>query len=119
MSHIVEIETEVRDEHAVRQACNRLHWNAPSFGSFELFGSSVEGLGVQPPDWRYPIVCDLQSGRLQFDNYNGRWGDPVELDRFRQNYAVEKTKLEARKSGHSVVEKRLADGCVELVVTTN
>ena len=28
------------------------------------------GLGVQLPGWRYPVVCDLPSGRLKFDDPN-------------------------------------------------
>jgi hypothetical protein len=33
-----------------------------------------------------------------------------------QGYAVEKTKLEARKQGHTVHEQALADGSVKLTV---
>ena len=76
----------------------------------------VDGLGVRAPRWQYPIVCDLATGELSYDNFGGRWGDPVELDRFKQSYAVEMTKLEAQKQGRYVSEQLLADGSVQLTV---
>ena len=116
MSHIVSIRTEIRDEHAVRSACSRLLWPQPVMGEHRLFSSTVRGLGVEAPGWRYPIVCDLGSGELSYDNYEGRWGDPEQLDRLKQGYAVEKTKIEARRQGRFVSEQQLADGSVQLTV---
>lgn len=109
MSHIVSVRTEIRDRLAVDTACSRLKWPAPVVGTHRLFSTTAEGLGVKAPRWQYPIVCDLKSGELSYDNYEGRWGDPVELDRFKQSYAVEKTKLEARKQDRYVSELALAD----------
>ncbi len=116
MSHIVSIRTQIRDRAAVEAACSRLHWPPPVVGTHKLFTKTVVGLGVRAPRWQYPIVCDLTTGELSYDNYEGRWGDPVELDRFKQSYAVEKTKLEARKQGRYVSEQTLADGSVQLTV---
>lgn len=116
MSHIVSIKTEIRDQHAVAAACHRLRWPEPVHGRHRLFSTTVEGLAVTAPRWQYPIVCDLTTGELSYDNFEGRWGDPVELDRFKQSYAVEKTKLEARKQGRYVSEQTLADGTVQLTV---
>jgi hypothetical protein len=45
----------------------------PVQGTHRLFSGHVSGLGVQLPDWRYPVVCNLSSGELKFDNYNGHW----------------------------------------------
>lgn len=116
MSHIVTIKTEVRDEQAVKAACSRLQWEEPVFAKHRLFSSSVEGWGVQAPGWRYPIVAELGAGKLHYDNYEGRWGDPRELDRFKQSYAIEKTKIEARKQGRFVTEQALPNGTVQLTV---
>ncbi len=116
MSHIVEVQTEIRDPIAIRAACHRLQLPTPIEGEHKLFGSVVTGWGVQLPKWRYPVVCQTDSGKVQFDNYGGRWGDPVELDRYKQGYAVEKTKLEAYQQGHSVSERSCEDGSVELLV---
>ena len=116
MSHIVTIETEVRDAAAVSASCRRLELPAPTHGRFELFNSVQTGLGVELPDWRYPVVCDTDSGQLHFDNFEGRWGDRVHLDKFMQMYAVEKSKIEARRAGHSVTEQQLANGSIKLTV---
>jgi hypothetical protein len=116
MSHVVRIETEVRDAGAVRLACERLKLPPPVVGTFRLFSGSATGLGVELPGWRYPVVCELASARLTFDNYGGRWGERRELDRFLQGYAVERAKLEARRRGHTVTEQPLEDGSIRLTV---
>ena len=116
MSHIVTIETQVRDAEAVCLTCRRLSLPAPVFGKTKLFSGSKTGWAVQLPEWRYPIVCDVATGRTDFDNFDGRWGEQCELDRFVQGYAVEKAKIEARKKGHSVTEQHLEDGSIKVVV---
>jgi hypothetical protein len=116
VSHIVQIQTEVRDHVAVTAACARLRLPLPTQGTFQLFSSEVTGLGVRLPDWRYPVVCDLPSGQVRFDNFDGRWGEQVHLDRFLQAHAVEKAGIEARKRGHSVTEQALADGSIKLTI---
>ena len=116
MSHIVTIKTEVRDANAVRSACGRRCLAQPVQGVHSLFSRKVTGLGVQLPEWRYPVVCDLPTGELHFDNYGGRWGKQHHLDSFLQNYAVEKAKIESRRQGHSVTEQQLADGSIKLTV---
>ena len=78
-------------------------------GNAQLFDGEATGLLVNLPDWLYPVVANTTTGQLHYDNYAGQWGDPRQLDRFLQNYAVEKARLEARKRGHSVVEKALTD----------
>ena len=104
MSHIVTIETEVRDAAAVHAACERLKLPAPAHGVHKLFSGAVQGLAVQLPGWKYPAVCNLHSGKIEFDDYGGRWGDRQELNRFLQAYAVEKAKAEARRKGYRVTE---------------
>ena len=116
MSHIVEIKTQVKDATAVRAGCNRLRLPLPIHGTHRLFSGQATGLGVQLPDWKYMVVCDLASGELKYDNYNGRWGEQQHLDSFLQAYAVEKSMLEARRQGHSVTESQLSDGSVKLTI---
>lgn len=116
MSHIVKIKTQVRDPVAVSAACGRLKLLAPVRGEFQLFNATVAGLGVCLPGWKYPVVCDMDTGEVRLDNFGGRWGEQVELDRFVQAYAVEKAKMEARRKGHAVVEQALADGSIKLTI---
>jgi hypothetical protein len=71
---------------------------------------------VQLPDWRYPAVCELDTGQVRYDNYGGRWGEQQHLDAFLQAYAVERAKAEARRKGHHCTEQHLADGSVKLTI---
>ena len=116
MSHVVTIQTEVRDAQAVRLACTRLQLPQPTQGQFRLFGSDVAGLGFLLPEWKFPVVCQLETGQVLFDNFGGRWGEQAHLDRFLQAYAVEKARLEARRQGHMVTEQALVDGSVKLTI---
>jgi hypothetical protein len=116
MSHIVEIKTQIRDAEAVQAACRRLGLPAAVQGPAKLFSGTVTGLAVRLPGWHYPAVCQLDTGQLKFDNFGGAWGDQKELDRFLQAYAIEKTRLEARKKGYTVAEQALTDGSVKLTV---
>ena len=117
VSHIVTIATEARDPEAVAAACRRLGLPEPAHGTATLFESKATGLLVQLPGWLYPVIVDVASGRLRYDNYGGAWGRPEELGRFLQAYALERAKLEARRRGHSVVEQPLADGSVKLTIS--
>jgi hypothetical protein len=116
VSHIVQIQTEIRDPVAIRAACGRLALAEPVFGETELFSSSAVGWAVRLPEWRYPVVCDVVTAKIAFDNFEGRWGDPKQLDRFFQGYAVEKARIEARRRGHTVTEQPLADGSIKLTI---
>ena len=116
MSHIVQIRTEIRDPAAIHAACQRLQLPPPVQGKTRLFSSTATGWAVQLPRWRYPVVCNVKTAQLSFDNFEGRWGDRAELNRFLQGYAVEKAKLEARKQGHSVREQALENGSIKLSI---
>lgn len=116
MSHIVTIRTEIRDRAAVEAACRRLSLPAPVHGKARLFSGEAQGLIVQLPGWQYPVVCDLASGQVQYDNFQGRWGDQKQLDGLVQAYAIEKCRIEARKKGYSLTEQALSDGSIKLVV---
>jgi len=116
LSHIVTIQTQVRDPAAVAAACQRLGLAPPIHRVVHLFNGAAEGLAVELPGWHYPVVCDPASGGLKFDNYGGAWGDQKELDRFLQAYACEKAKIEVRRQGHMVSEQAMADGSIKLIV---
>jgi hypothetical protein len=116
VSHIVQIQTQVRDPVAIQAACRRLGLPQPAQQTVRLFSGEATGLAVQLPGWRYPVVCDGASGQIKFDNYGGVWGEQAKLDQFLQAYAAEKAKVEARKRGHSVTEQTLADGSIKLTI---
>ena len=116
MSHIVQIQTQVRDPIALQAACRRLGLAEPVERTVTLFSGQATGLTVQLPGWKYPFVCNTASGQIQFDNFGGHWGEQARFDQFLQAYAAEKAKLEARKQGHSVTEQGLADGSIKLTI---
>ena len=117
MSHIAQIKTEVRDGAAVEAACRRLKLAQPTVGEFKVYQVNRTGTGVQLPDWQFPVVFNLETGAVDFDNYNGSWGETAELDKFLQAYAVEKAIHEAQKGGYSVYEQQLDDGSIKLNIT--
>jgi hypothetical protein len=116
MSHIVTIQTQIRDLAAIWAACRRLELAEPVEGTVKLFSGEVAGWAVQLPQWTYPIVCDVSAGKVHYDNFQGRWGDQKELDRFVQAYAVEKVRIEARRAGRSLAEQTLSDGSIKLTI---
>ncbi len=116
ISHVVQIQTQVRSSAAVRAGCSRLGLKEPVEGEVKLFSETVSGLAVQLRDWRYPVVFNVATGQSKFDNYEGRWGKQERLDEFLQAYAIELTKIEARRKGFSVIEQPLVDGSVKLTL---
>ena len=116
MSHIVTITTEIRDEQAIRAACVRLQLASPEHKTVRLFNATATGLCVQLPGWNYPVVCELTTGSLRYDNYGGNWGEQKHLNSFLQAYAVEKARIEARRKGHRVSEAKLEDGSIKVTV---
>jgi hypothetical protein len=64
-------------------------------------------------------VFDLATGQAKYDNFGGHWGDQKHLDAFRQAYAVERCRIEARHKGHSVNEQALSDGSIRLTIQVN
>ena len=118
MSHIVIIKTEVRDAEALSAACRRLGFEQPTTGTAKLYSGEASGHVVQLPQWKYPVVIDAGTGQVQYDNFEGHWGDQAQLDHLLQAYAVEKARLEARKAGYSVTEQALQDGSIKLTIQT-
>jgi hypothetical protein len=116
MSHIVQVQTQIYDHTAVVAACRRLGLPEPVHGTAQLFSGQATGLLVKLPGWAYPAVVETATGAVHFDNYNGLWGDPAQLDRLMQAYACEKAKIEARRRGHQVVEQPLPDGSIKLSI---
>ena len=67
MSHIVTVQTQVRDPVAIRSACTRLKLAAPAFGEAKLFSGAKTGWIVQLVDWRYSggLRCEHREGRVR------------------------------------------------------
>jgi hypothetical protein len=76
----------------------------------------VNGLLVRLPGWTYPAVVVLATGEVKFDNFEVRWGDRAQLDRFLQMYAVELAKSESKAKGYPVTEQALENGSIRLQI---
>jgi hypothetical protein len=87
LSHILQIQTEVRDPVAIQAGCGRLKWPEPVFGKSKLFTSSAVGWAVRLPEWRYPVVCGVVTAKIAFDNIGGQSGEQRHLDKLLQTWA--------------------------------
>jgi len=116
MSHISKIELEVRDLGILAQACTQLSLellrDQKSFKWYEkesacdhaikVPGADYE-IGVIHKEGRYELHCDYYDRNIE--NTIGRQGGLL-----KQAYAVAKTKIEARKKGYSVLERKTETG---------
>jgi len=116
MSHISKIELEVKDLGVLSQACTRLglqlirnqetfKWygkDAQCEHAIKLPGASYE-IGVLKKSGRYELQCDFYDRNIE--KAIGRQGGLL-----KQAYAIEKAKIEARRKGYSVLEKRTDTG---------
>ena len=116
MSHISKIELEVKDLAVLSQACTRLgmefirgqkqfKWygkDAPCDHVIKVPGADYE-IGVVRTNGRYELQCDF------FDrNIEKAIGPNAGL--LKQAYVVEKAKIEARRKGYSVMERKTKTG---------
>ena len=116
MSHLVRVKTRVRNAAAVHAACRRLELTEPRYETVLFFDGTAHGLSIQLKGWRYQVVCDLLSGEIHYDNYEGQWGDQYRLNEFLHAYAIEAVKLTAAQQGKTCIEQPLADGRTKLTI---
>ena len=116
MSHISKIELEVKDLGVLAQACTRLglsllkgqktfRWygqEAPCDHCIRVPGASYE-IGILTKGGSYELTCDFYDKNLE--KVLGQKGRLL-----KQAYAAEKTRIEARKKGYSVIERQTETG---------
>jgi hypothetical protein len=146
MSHVVAIKTELRDLEAVKAACQRLgfkflegqttfKWYGRWFNDYNAEDAAFRR-GIEPEDYgKCHHAISVPNTSMGYEAGLVRQGDYYVLSmdffdsglteqmggkdcgKFLQAYAVEKTKLEARRQGMTFSETALADGSVELTLT--
>lgn len=117
MSHTVTVKAvEVRNDAALRVACERIGVDAPRVGIHRLFdGTQRHGHAVKLKGWREDVVFDLEKGECLFDNYGGRWGEEDKLDELIQSYTLEASKIEAAAHNYgNFTEETQEDGSIKL-----
>lgn len=118
MSHTVQVKSTVlTNRDCIERARVRLGLPALVEGTHKLFGNqSATGLALKLPGWNYPVVIDAE-GQAHYDNYNGSWGQEIELDKLIQAYSVEVSADSLRNGGYTVEETVENDGLIQLVAT--
>lgn len=104
----VSVAVEFRRLDALTAAVERLGGRVLGFGDWKLYESeTVSGFGFTLPNWRFPLVCNA-AGKLSFDDFEGRWGDPAVVETLRGEYAISAAELAAAAVGWTA--ERTADG---------
>ena len=114
LSRLVTLQTKIQYASAVRSACDRLRLRQPFSGTHRFFSGEVTGLAVQLPRWKYPVVCEVTTGQVYYENYGGRWGEKNRLHQFLQACIVEQFHLQARRLGCLAAEHYWPGGLIEL-----
>lgn len=108
MSEDVKIKAQVTNRESFTVTCRDPDSRVKQFNAEEtevrLFSSKHSGMTAQFDGWSYPVV--FKQNEIVFDNYNGKWGDMLHLNRLLRNYAVEESRRLA-----------LADGLVPVLDT--
>jgi hypothetical protein len=122
MSHFTEIKTQIKDIEALRLACQELGLtllhNAEARGYYE---NKTKGEYVVQLKGPYDIAVNQQSDGtfgLTADLWQGHVEQEVgqKYGKLLQLYGVQKTTIEARKKGLSVMRKQKQDGSIKLVL---
>ena len=116
MSHISKIELEVKDLAVLSQACTRLGLSlVKAQKTFRWYGQEAQcdhcirvpganyEIGVIGRNGSYELNCDYYDKNLE--KVIGQKGGLL-----KQAYAAEKTRIEARKKGYSVIERQTETG---------
>lgn len=140
MSHVAAIQIELKDLDAIKAAVKRLGgvwkqgqktyaWYGRHVGDYPLpegftknqlgkcdhafgfDGAKYEVGVIRKNDGMYTILWDFYSPGGLLPHMGGDTAD-----KFRQAYALEKTKIEARKKGMIVREKAMPNGAIQLSI---
>ena len=116
MSHIVKVKTSITDVQAIKDACKSLELPAPVHGTHKVYSTEATGWGVSLTGWRFPVVCNTETGEVKYDNCKGSWGHKDRLTEFQQQYSIERMRRIATENNHTFNEERMKDGRVRLTI---
>lgn len=122
MSHIVSCKADVKDVNMLHNALEslkkegKLDYEWMGQGTEQSYSRKTTGTHFKLSKWHYPVcVCD--DGSIQFDNYNGHWGKPIDLDMVIQRYQELQIMRKARENGWQVEKVTASNGDVTLNLT--
>lgn len=122
MSHIITSEIKVSEQNLryLRNAVEedmKGEWMGE--GTARLFSETVRGNRFKLPGWKYPVVV-TDKGDLQYDNYDGNWGEQEYLDQTLQHFVRRTILASAKKQGYRQMSQKMnAKGQMEVVLTCN
>lgn len=104
MSHIVEIETTVKNKEFIANVCQELNIRTEQVTNFKFYDGTVKsGTALYLKNWKYPVVIE-ENGKVFFDNYENAWGDIKEYHEFVNHYSLAevKEKLDQQRIKYTV-----------------
>jgi len=115
MSHTTKCNLTVTNEAAVLRAAEVLQLRVRAGREHKLYdGTRVQGVAVDLPGWQYPAIFNTKTGTIYYDNYNGGWGQQLELDKFIQRYTVEALTEEAINKQYSIQQTVAENGDITM-----
>lgn len=98
-SHTVTVKVEYRDLDALRRAIETMGGDWIGNGTHALYSNhTATGVGFNLPGWKFPLVLQAD-GSLAFDNFNGHWGNPAQLEQLKTSYIMAVCERSAMEQG--------------------
>jgi len=112
MSHTAALKAvEIRDAEILLQVAKEMKLEYVGHKEYTMYdGQKKVGHGFKLPGWSRELVINTEAGEASYDNYNGHWGNQLELDKLCQAYAAESNRRQAAMQGYAVQEEFLENG---------
>ena len=117
MSHISKIELEVKDLETLARACTRLGLKlVKGQKTFKWYGTEDgkcdHAIKVPGATYEIGVIKAGNALELQCDYFDSGIGKAIGQNGglLKQAYAIERTKIEARRKGYSIIEKKTESG---------
>lgn len=114
MSHTNSVKSQMTNTSCLLAAAAKHGFTHTGVGKHQLYdGKKVEGHAFSLPGWNQKVVVDAK-GDTHYDNYGGRWGEQIQLDKLAQRYAAEVAAEEAARNGYIYNETTRENGDIEV-----
>lgn len=120
MSKVVKLNLQVTQPAILHEVAAELNLPVQENTTVQYFGNRTRtGTAISLPGWNYPVVVDAE-GNIHYDNYEGHWGDPAQLQALTQAYSRAVVLANLRQQGFEYpiyTEEEEEDGTLVLTVT--
>jgi len=99
MSETRDVRVEFRDLDLLAEVVKAMGGKVLGEGTHDLYATAEQGWGFTLPSWTFPLVLRAD-GNLRYDDYHGKWGDILDLDRIGSEYAMRKAERTAQGLGY-------------------